>query len=93
MSKKLSFTDAAEKVLRGFGNRKPMHYKNIIDIAVKKGWILTKGLTSETTSQEKKIFIRQLVEGITIDANKSEGILGLYSFPVMGHFGHAEGGI
>ena len=43
--------------------------------------------------QEKKIFVRQLVAGITIDANKSEGILGLYSFPVMGRFGHAEGGI
>ena len=49
MPKKLSFTDAAEKVLREFANRKPVHYKNIIDIAVKKGWILTKGLTPETT--------------------------------------------
>jgi len=49
MVKKLSFTDAAEKVLREFANRKPMHYKNIIDIAVKKGWILTKGSTPETT--------------------------------------------
>lgn len=49
MLKKLSFTDAAEKVLREFANRKPKHYKNIIDIAVKKGWILTKGLTPETT--------------------------------------------
>lgn len=49
MVKKLSFTDAAEKVLREFANRKSMHYKDIINIAVKKGWILTKGLTPETT--------------------------------------------
>ena len=44
------------------------------------------------TPQERKVFVRQLVAGITISANKSEGILGLYSFPVMGRFGHAEGG-
>lgn len=49
MPRKLSFTDAAEKVLRESGNRRPMHYKNILDIAVKKGLILTKGLTPETT--------------------------------------------
>ena len=49
MVKKLSFTDAAGKVLREFGNKKPMHYKGILEIAVKKGWILTKGLTPETT--------------------------------------------
>ena len=49
MPKKFSFTDAAEKVLRKFANRKSMHYKDIINIAVKKGWILTKGLTPETT--------------------------------------------
>ena len=49
MAKKLSFTDATEKTLREFGDRKPMHYKDILDIAVKKGWILTKGLTPETT--------------------------------------------
>jgi len=45
------------------------------------------------TPQERKVFVRQLVAGLTISADKNEGILGLYSFPVMGHFGHAEGGI
>lgn len=49
MPTKLSFTDGAEKVLRGSGNRKPMHYRDILDIAIQKGLILTKGLTPETT--------------------------------------------
>jgi len=46
---------------------------------------------AKATPQEKKVFVRQFVAVITIDGNKSEGILALYSFPVMGHFGHPEG--
>jgi len=49
MTKRLSFSDAAEKVLREYANKKPMHYKEITRIALKKGWISTKGLTPEAT--------------------------------------------
>jgi len=49
MSQYLSFSDAAEKVLREYGGRKPMHYREIIRIALKNKLISTKGLTPETT--------------------------------------------
>lgn len=45
----LSFTDAAEKILKEYGAKKPIHYKKIIQIALKKKLISTKGLTPETT--------------------------------------------
>lgn len=47
--KHFSFTDAAEKVLQEYANKKPMHYKNIIKKALEKKWIITEGLTPETT--------------------------------------------
>lgn len=49
MLKFLSFTDAAEKVLKEYAHKKPMHYKEIIRLALKNKWISTKGLTPETT--------------------------------------------
>lgn len=49
MSKFLSFTGAAEKVLKEYANKKPMHHKEIIRLALKNRWISTKGLTPETT--------------------------------------------
>lgn len=47
--KHFSFTDAAEKVLQKYANKKPMHYKDIIRKALEKKWIITEGLTPETT--------------------------------------------
>jgi len=47
--KYFSFTDAAEKVLKENSNKKPMHYKNIIKRALNKKWIITEGLTPQTT--------------------------------------------
>lgn len=49
MPKFLSFTDAAEKVLKEYTHKKPMHYKEIIRLALKNKWVSTKGLTPETT--------------------------------------------
>lgn len=44
-----SFLNAAEKVLDQFGNRNPMHYKDITDKALGQGWLNTCGKTPEAT--------------------------------------------
>jgi restriction system protein len=44
-----SFTDAAEHVLEQFGNRKPMHYRDITKKALELGLIRTSGQTPEAT--------------------------------------------
>ena len=44
-----SFTDCAQKVLEEFGGKKPMHYKEITDKALQKGWLVTGGKTPEAT--------------------------------------------
>ena len=48
-STSLSFKDCAQKVLEEFGNKKPMHYKAITEIALEKGWLVTEGRTPEAT--------------------------------------------
>ena len=45
----LSFTDCAEKVLKKFGDKKPMHYKRITEKALEEGWLITSGKTPETS--------------------------------------------
>jgi restriction system protein len=47
--KTLSFTDAAEYVLEHFGNRKPMHYRDITRKALELGLLKTSGQTPEAT--------------------------------------------
>ena len=44
-----SFTDCAQKVLEEFGAKKPMHYKDITEKALQKGWLVTSGKTPEAT--------------------------------------------
>lgn len=44
-----SFTDAAEYVLEQFGNRKPMHYRDITEKALELGRLRTSGKTPEAT--------------------------------------------
>ena len=44
-----SFTDCAQKVLEKFGGKKPMHYKEITEKALGKGWLVTGGKTPEAT--------------------------------------------
>lgn len=44
-----SFTDCARKVLEEFGRKKPMHYKEITEKALEKGWLVTGGKTPEAT--------------------------------------------
>ncbi len=53
-----SFLDAAEKVLIQFGNRKPMHYREITNKAINQGWLITEGKTPDAT------MIAQLVREI-----------------------------
>lgn len=47
--KSLSFTDAAEQVLRQFSDNRPMHYREITRKALELDLIKTKGLTPEAT--------------------------------------------
>lgn len=47
--KHFSFTDAAEKVLQKYANKKQMHYKDMIGKALKNKWIITQGLTPGAT--------------------------------------------
>ena len=44
-----SFTDCAQKVLEEFGGKKPMHYKEITEKALQKGWLVTGGKTPEAS--------------------------------------------
>ena len=44
-----SFTDCAQKVLEEFGDKKPMHYKEITEKALQKGWLITGGKTPEAS--------------------------------------------
>ena len=46
---KYSFTDAAERVLEQFGDKKPMHYREVTEKALELGWIATGGKTPEAT--------------------------------------------
>lgn len=44
-----SFLESARKVLEKFGDRKPMHYCDITDTALRMGWLRTNGLTPKAT--------------------------------------------
>ena len=48
-TKTYSFTDAAERVLEEFGNKRPMHYRAITEKALEMGWLSTQGKTPEAT--------------------------------------------
>lgn len=45
----LSFTDAAERVLQELAGGQPMHYREITELALKRGWLSTAGQTPEAT--------------------------------------------
>jgi len=45
----LSFNDCAQKVLEEFGDKKPMHYREITEKALEKGWLVTNGKTPEAS--------------------------------------------
>jgi len=44
-----SFTDCAQKVLEEYANKKPMHYKEITEKALQKGWLATDSKKPEAT--------------------------------------------
>ncbi|MGI6391219.1 MAG: HTH domain-containing protein [Kiritimatiellia bacterium] len=44
-----SFIDCAQKVLEEFSGKNPMHYKEITEKALEKGWLVTSGKTPEAT--------------------------------------------
>jgi restriction system protein len=48
-AKTYSFTDAAERVLEQFGNKQPMHFREITKKALEMGWLDTEGRTPDAT--------------------------------------------
>jgi restriction system protein len=48
-SRPFSFLECAEKVLREFGAKQPMHYRDIAAKAIEQGWLVSSGETPETT--------------------------------------------
>ncbi len=54
-NKIFSFSDCAQKVLEEFGGRKPMHYREITEKALGKGWLVTGGKTPEATMYAQMI--------------------------------------
>lgn len=44
-----SFTDSAERVLQRFGDKQPLHYREITRIALEQGWLNTSGKTPEAS--------------------------------------------
>ncbi len=49
IAKGLSFTDCAQKVLEMYGDKDPMHYRDITSKARENKWLRTKGKTPEAT--------------------------------------------
>lgn len=47
--RRYSFTEAAEKVLERFGNKRPMHYRDVTAKSLELDWIATEGKTPEAT--------------------------------------------
>lgn len=45
----MSFTDAAEGVLKGSLHHEPLHYKAIVKNAIARGWLVTRGKTPDAT--------------------------------------------
>ena len=48
-SKTYSFADSAERVLEKFGDKQPMHYREVTDRAIEVGWLVSKGKTPGAT--------------------------------------------
>jgi len=55
----LSFTDAAESVLNKQANKRPLHYKELTNRAIRSGMIKTAGLTPESTMYAQILQERQ----------------------------------
>ena len=83
----LSFTDCAEKVLSEYGDRKPMHYRDIVNKAIKKGWLKTAGQTPEATMRSKissEIQRREQQGRSSRFQRLGDGMIGLTAWQVSG---------
>ena len=83
----LSFTDCAEKVLSEYGDRKPMHYRDIVNKAIKKGWLKTAGQTPEATMRSKissEIQRREQQGKSSRFQRLGDGMIGLTAWQVSG---------
>lgn len=83
----VSFTDAAEQVLERFGDRKPMHYRAITQMALEHRLIKTQGQTPEATlfAQIVTEIARQARRGQTPRfAKHGNGFVGLAKWMATG---------
>lgn len=77
--KTYSFLKAAEKILEQFADKKPMHYKEITDKAIKQNWLSTSGLTPEATMYAVLI--------TSIKKQRAGGDIGVFYKHSPGYFG------
>ena len=83
----MSFNDCAQKVLESFGDKKPMHYRDITLKALEKGWLVTKGKTPEFTMNAQVIteIKRQQSRGeVSRFVQHGRGYIGLSKWQAQG---------
>jgi restriction system protein len=82
-----SFTDAAEWVMDTFGHKMPMHYRDIVALALEHGKIVTSGKTPEATlsAQIGSEITRQQQRGETPRfVRRGKGMIGLSKWSPSG---------
>ena len=77
-----SFIDCAQKVLEEFGNKEPMHYRDITKKALEEGWLITSGKTPEVTMNAQVI--------TEIKHQRKRGELPRFTHPSRGNFGLSQ---
>lgn len=78
----LSFLKSAEKVLRETGTKQPMHYRDITELAISRGWLVSDGATPEATMAAQI--------GTDIKKRATAGKKPLFFKSGRGYFGLAE---
>lgn len=79
---KYSFTDSAEKILEKFGNKQPMHYRDITNKALELDWLSTEGKTPEST-----MYAQLLTE---VKRDKKRGVQSRFVFHGRGMVGLSQ---
>jgi len=75
----LSFSDAAAKVLENYARKQPMHFRDITNLAIKKGFLNSQGLTPAQTMR--------VVIGREIERNIARGRRPRFFVQPKGFFG------
>ena len=77
-----SYIKCAQMVLEEFGDEKPMHYKEITEKALEKGWLITKGKTPEVAMNAQV--------ATEIKRQQKRGELPRFTLPSRGNIGLSQ---